>query len=376
MNGGVVNLPNFHHFTHSNMEQIKNHFPALKDCTYLNTAANGLVSRPVIEWRRQHDLDLLHSPATFRQDHKVFFHKIRTTLSGFIGAQENELALVPNFSFGINAILEGLPKGQKILLLKEDYPSINWPVEMRDFDVCYAEIDENLESNVLEAVNRNRPDVFVFSIVQWLSGIKINLEFLKQLKSYHPQMLLIGDGTQYFGTENFSFAENAIDIVGSSGYKWLNAGFGNGFIAIKKSARDRVFPKIIGFNSAERFESSTIETEFMKHFEPGHQDTLNYGSLEQAIKFTENLGRDIVYKQINLLSALALEKLSSLDLLAQSTTRRERHSSIFNLRGDSDLFQKLKDHNIICSPRGGGLRVSFHYYNTQEDLWKLIDVLK
>ncbi|HLW32952.1 MAG TPA: aminotransferase class V-fold PLP-dependent enzyme [Aequorivita sp.] len=357
------------------MEQLKNHFPALSKCTYLNTAANGIVPKPVIEWRRQHDLDLMNQACTFRQNHKTHIDQIRSTVSRFIGAREGETALVPNFSFGINSILEGLPKGQKVLLLKDDYPSINWPVEMRDFDVCYANIDENLEENIQEAVNRHRPDVFIFSIVQWLSGIKINLEFLKQLKRSHPNLLLIGDGTQYFGTENFDFAENAIDVLGSSGYKWLNAGFGNGFIAIKTSVRDRIFPKIIGFNSAERLESSALETEFMKHFEPGHQDTLNYGSLEEAIQFTENLGREKLYEHINSISALAKEKFAARNLLAQSTLRRERHSSIFNLIGDSTLFQKLKANNIICSPRGGGIRVSFHYYNTEEDLERLLDVL-
>lgn len=358
------------------MEQLKNHFPALNNCTYLNTAANGLVPKPVIEWRRQHDLDLMNHGCNFRQNHKTHIEQIRTTVSHFIGAAEGEIAMVPNFSFGINSILEGLPKGQKVLLLKNDYPSINWPVEMRDFDFCYAEIDENLEENIQEAVNRHRPDVFIFSIVQWLSGIKISLEFLKQLKSYHPNLLLIADGTQYLGTENFNLAESAIDVLGSSGYKWLTAGFGNGFIAVKASAQERIFPKIIGFNSAERFESSALETLYMKHFEPGHQDTLNYGSLEQAILFAENLGSEKLYKHIASLSAKAKEKFAELGLLATSTLLRESHSPIFNLKGNSDLFQKLKRHDIMCSPRGGGIRVSFHYYNTEEDLEKLLEVLR
>ena len=375
MKCGIVNLPNFQHFTHSIMKQLENHFPALSKCTFLNTAANGIVPKPVIEWRRQHDLDLMYEACSFRRDHKIHLDQVRRTVAQFIGAGEGETALVPNFSFGINSILEGLPKGQKVLLLKDDYPSINWPVELRDFDVCYAKIDENLEENIQEAVNRHRPDIFIFSIVQWLSGIKINFSFLEQLKTYHPNLLLIGDGTQYFGTENFNFAESALDILGSSGYKWLQAGFGNGFIAVKTAARDRIFPKVIGFNSAEKFESAALETTFMKHFEPGHQDTLNYGSLEQAILFTEKLGRDILYENIASLSARAREMFTSGNLLNQSTVLRENHSSIFNLKGDATLFQKLENNNIICSPRGGGIRVSFHYYNTEEDLEKLLHAL-
>jgi len=357
------------------MEELRKHFPALESCIYLNTASNGVIPKPVIEWRRQHDLNLMNHASVFRDKHKIHIEQIRQTVAGFFNASTDETALIPNLSFGMNTILEGLPKGQKILLLKNDYPSINWPVETRDFDVCYAEIDENLEQNIEEAVIKHKPDVFMFSIVQWLSGIRIDFEFLNQLKSYHPNLLLIADGTQYLGTENFSFAENAIDVLGASAYKWLTAGYGNGFIMVKESARERIFPKTIGFNSAERFESAATETTFMKHFEPGHQDTLNYGSLEQAMLFQEKLGKDYLYQKIDSLLGKAKEKFANLGLLKNDTLLREKHSSIFNLKGDKALFQKLKENDIICSPRGGGIRISFHYYNTEEELNKLVGVL-
>ena len=60
----------------------------------------------------------------------------------------------------MNMILDGLPKGQKILLLKGDYPSVNWPTESRDFELCYAEIDENLEKNIEAAAEEHQPDIF------------------------------------------------------------------------------------------------------------------------------------------------------------------------------------------------------------------------
>ena len=374
-NISIVKIPNFHRLHPSPMEEIRKHFPALASCIYLNTASNGVIPKPVIEWRRQHDLDLMNHASVFRDKHKLHIEQIRRTVAGFFDVSANETALVPNFSFGINTVLEGLPKKHKILLLKNDYPSVNWPVETRDFNVCYAEIDENLEKNIEEAVEKHKPDVFMFSIVQWLNGIKIDFEFLKQLKSYHPNLLLIADGTQYLGAEDFSFADNAIDVVGASAYKWLTAGYGNGFIMVKESAVEHIFPRTIGFNSAERFESLPTETAFMKHFEPGHQDTLNYGSLEQAMLFQEKLGKEKLYQSIDSLSAKTKERFAELGLLKNDTLLREKHSSIFNLKGDMILFQKLRENNIICSPRGGGIRVSFHYYNTEAELDKLTEVI-
>lgn len=357
------------------MEEIRNHFPALASCTYLNTASNGIIPKPVVEWRRQHDFDLMNQASVFRDTHKIHIEEIRSTVSEFFGALPTETALIPNFSFGINTVLEGLPKGQKILLLKNDYPSIIWPVETRGFQVCYAEIDENLEQNIEAAVATHRPDVFIFSIVQWLNGIKIDFEFLKQLKSYHPNLLLIADGTQYLGTEHFNFAESPIDVLGASTYKWLTAGYGNGFFMVKEAEHNRIFPKTIGFNSAEQFESLPEETAFMKHFEPGHQDTLNYGSLRQALLFQNTLGKGAIYEIIRSLSEKAKARFAEMGLLKNDTLLREKHSAIFNLKGDSALFEKLKKANVICSPRGGGIRVSFHYYNTEEELEILLKIL-
>lgn len=356
------------------MEDLKKQFPAISTCTYLNTAANGIVPKAVIDWRRQHDLELMNHASVFRDKHKTLIEQIRNTVSGFFNAPAEQLALIPNLSFGINTVMEGLPEGQKILLLKNDYPSVTWPVETRDFNVCYAEIDENLERNIEEAIAKHKPDIFIFSLVQWLNGIKIDFEFLKQLKEYHPNLLIIADGTQYLGTENFSFTDNGIDVLAASSYKWLTAGYGNGFIMVKEEARERIFPKTIGFNSAERFESLATDTAFMKHFEPGHQDTLNYGSLEQAILFQQKQGVDKLYKRIESLSNKAKERFSEMGLLQNDTLLRKQHSSIFNLKGERILFQKLKDNKIICSPRGGGIRVSFHYYNTETDLEKLVEV--
>lgn len=357
------------------MEEITEHFPILSSCTYLNTAANGLVPRPVIEWRRQHDLDLMEHASIFRLQAKERIDSVRNTIARFFGASSNEIALVPNFSLGMNMVLEGLPKGQKILLLEDDYPSVTWPVETRDFNVCYAEIDENLESNVEAAIAKHRPDIFIFSIVQWLNGIKIDLEFIKRLKSYNPNLLTIADGTQYLGTANFNFHQSGIDVLGTSGYKWLTSGFGNGFIMVKEEAQKRIFPRAIGFNSAENFSSEATDTNFMKHFEPGHQDTLNFGSLEQAILFADSFGNEKLYKRIESLSARAKSKFAELGLLSNDVLRREYHSSIFNLKGDKEIFNKLIDNQIFCSPRGSGIRVSFHYYNSESDLDRLVEVL-
>jgi len=357
------------------MKDFTDEFPVTSEYIYLNTASCGLLSKSLVAWRHEHDTNLMRGGSMFRDLHKAHIREIRNDVSQFFSTSESNVALVPNFSFGLNSLLDGLKKDQKVLLLKGDYPSINWPVEHRDFEVCYAEINEHLEQNIAEAVKEHQPDIFAFSIVQYTSGILIDLEFLKKLKAKHPRLLLIGDGTQFLGTQNFSFDESAIDVLGGSMYKWMLAGYGNGVFMIKKNAQQQIMPKTIGFNSADATFSKRDAIEFVGRLEPGHQDTINYGSLGKSVQFLNELGKDQIEKHLTNLKKKAKLAFEELGLLHDSVVQRDDHSTIFNLTGDAALFQKLKEKGIVCSLRGNGIRVSFHIYNTEEDLEKLIRVL-
>lgn len=357
------------------MEDLRNEFPALQHKTYLNTASSGLLSKTLYNWRVQHEKDFLENGADFAI-RKQIPEDTRKAVARLFHAQLDEVGLIPNFSFGFNSVLDGLPKGQKVLLLKNDYPSLVWPIETRDFKVCYAEISESLETSISEAFKKHHPDIFAFSIVQWLSGVKMDFNFLKELKAQYPNTLFMADATQYLGTERFDFTNTAIDVVGASCYKWLLAGFGNGVMMVKKAVQQRIFPTTIGFNSALTFDSKPEDTTFVKHFEPGHQDSFNYGSLHQAILQTETYGIDNISNKITALSQSAMEGLKALELLPPLTANRSSHSSIINFKGNEAMFHKLKENNIICAPRGGGIRVSFHFYNDLSDVSRLLEVLK
>lgn len=358
------------------MEEIRKYFPVTAQNTYLDTATCGLISQQVTNWRREHDKGLEGVVSAFRVNAKPLIEGCKQTIADFFGAKAHEIGLVPNYSYAINMLLESMSKGQKILILANDYPSVTWPVEHRDFDICYAEIDENLEENIEAAIKKHKPDIFIFSIVQWLNGIKIDLDFLKRIKKEHPNLMLFADGTQYLATERFNFEESGIDILATSCYKWLAAGFGTGFMIIREDARDKIFPQTIGFFSAETFESDPKDTLFMRYFEPGHFDTLGFGSLEQSLLFVDRMGQDKLYNHIKSLSAKAKEHFAEMGLLKQDTLLRKDHSSIFNLKGSEALFEKLQNENIIATLRGGGIRVGFHYYNSEEDLDRLVKALQ
>ncbi len=357
------------------MKNFKKQFPVLNQYTYLNTAASGLLPESVFEFRQDHDLDFLISGSILKERQGEVLTGVREAVGRLFNCAPNRIALTPNFSHGFNILMEGVEKGKKVLLLKNDYPSVNWAVESRGFEICYAEINEDLEQNVSEVIEKERPDIFAFSLVQWINGIRIDPGFLKELREKYPDLLLFGDGTQYCGTEQFDFEASGLDVLGASTYKWMNAGYGNAFFLFREHMEDKIFPRSLGFNSLQG-KYKPHEGSLIGKFEPGHQDTLNFGSLKAAIEIIEKVGMENIEKQVNELAREAKLKFEKEHLLEPAVVSRRLHSSIFNLRGDDALYHKLRANDIICSQRGGGIRVSFHYFNTAQDLEKLLKVLK
>ena len=359
------------------MRDVRKDFPVVNHHIYLDNASVGPMSESLMEWRNEHDIDYLIGASMFRQTHKDFIEKVRKKTAQFFDAETENVALIPNFSLGFNALLEGIPKTARILLLNNDYPSVTWAVQYRGFKTHTVEIDEHLEENILEAIENHRPDFFIFSIVQYLNGIKIDLDFIKNLKKQYPDMILIGDGTQYFGTERFSFRESGIDIILASGYKWLLAGFGNGFLAVNETVKKEILPQTMGFNSLEYDEHASPEnSKFVRHFEPGHHDTLCFGTLGFSLDYLKNLGLENIENHIKQLADKAKTGLAELGLLEESVVKRKQHSNIFNIRGDEKLHQFLRTNNIISTPRGKGIRVGFHFYNTEKEIGSLLALLK
>jgi len=352
--------------------ELKSEFPILEKYTYLNTASSGLIPKQIVQWRHQHDLQFMEEASVFRDTHKAHIWEIKSAVANQFSYKKERVALVPNFSMGLNILLEGIPKGQKILLIEGDYPSINWPVEFRDFDISFVTLDEHLEDNLATAFQKEKPDVFMCSMVQYISGVLLDLDFLKQLKNQYSNTLFIGDGTQFFGTRDFNFQNSAFDIVGASAYKWMLSGYGNGFFLLKEGVEDRIFPSTIGFNSADAVFGNKNKINIVGRLEPGHQDTLNFGSLKKAIELQESIGFNAISEYLSAFSITIKERLSATGRLPSWIEKRSLHSNIFNIHGDQQLYEKLKNENIITSLRGNGIRVSFHWYNTEEDLEKLL----
>ena len=348
-------------------------YPILKNYTYLNTAYSGLLSTDIAKWRTAHDADFVSGGSNFKIRYASFTDELRTNLSGLFGSKKENTFLVNNFSIGFNTLLNGLDKKQRFLLLQEDYPSILNPVISMGFDYREIAIDKNIEENIVKAIEDFNPTVFSFSMVQYISGFRMDSAFIKKIKATYPGILLVADGTQFTGTTVFNFSLSGLDALIGSGYKWLMGGYGNGYVFLSDQIKDQLYRN----QKSDSISNNPLvkENDLSPYFEPGHLDTLSFGSLNQGLNYLQSLGMDHIEKTNQQICQTAREAFYSRGLIPNWMFNRKEQSTIINLPLGTETIDRINAAGILSSKRGKGLRISFHFYNNTKDLDHFLEVL-
>lgn len=353
---------------------FKNEFPLLGQTTYINTAASCLLSSSLLGWRREHDHWFMQSGSGFRLEQAAFLEGVKDTIAHFFKADRSHTFLVANFSSGFNVFLDGLDSRHRFLLLDNEFPAVYYPVQSRGFTCNYIAMGADLEERIIDGIRQHQPTIFAFSLVQYTNGVKLSQAFIQELKRLFPDLILVADGTQYCGTELLDFSASSMDVLIASGYKWMLGGYGNGFVFLKEAVVPQLYAEV---GSRPLPQEPFLQHKGMLHmrFEPGHQDTLNFGSLQQSTLFLSETGYPFISDKIDLLTREAKAAFAERGLLDDFICERPVHSSIFRLNIDDELVQKILGANIVGTARGRGLRVSFHFYNELQDLEHLLAVI-
>lgn len=349
-------------------------FPQTQNITYLNTAACGLLSKNV--WYQKHkDIEAFyHQGSAFLKDEDEIVYRTKDKIASIFNTDKDKVAITPNFSLAFNAVLDGIDTSASFLYLEEDYPSICIPIKKRGFKSKSLHITHTVEEDIYEYIAKYKPNFLALSQTQYLNGLHLQTTYFQKLKNDFPNLKILVDGTQYLGVEEFDFKNSGIDLMISSGYKWLNAGLGNCITMLSQALYEEVESKQVGANSLKDKGQNILKP--MGFLEPGHYDMIAIKSLETALDLHYNkMGIARIQSRLQQLSKQAFEAFSAHKLLDEVVTQRLQHSTIFNLNINLDKFQDFEDANIKLSIRGGGIRVSFHYHNNKEDLEHLLKFL-
>ena len=198
----------------ANWTKILDLYPQPSGKHYFNSASFGLISKSGVDEAHDFIENLHHLGSKHTED---FFSngimEVRGSVARFTDASLQEIALIPNFSFGLNAITTSIQK--RVLLFRGDYPSLTLPFELNDFEVYWVESVDgfSIDLNTVEQIiQRYSIEILAVSHVQYLTGFKIDINALHFLcNKYH--ILFILDGTQSLGAIPFSFKTSGVNIL-------------------------------------------------------------------------------------------------------------------------------------------------------------------
>lgn len=356
-------------------QHIRSHYPVLEEATYFNTCSSGLFSKEVLAFRRRLDEDYMVSGSNFRAGVYESIRTIKATIAQAFGAAADRTALIPSCSHGLNLVLEGLAAGQRVLHLKEDYPSIVWPFESRDF-ICQAiEQGAYTEKELSVHIRKHQIDILAISAVQYSNGAIIAPANFRALKAEFPDLLIVVDGTQFLGTAPLNFTESGIDVFAASAFKWLCAGYGNGVLFLSERMEGILQTKVHGYNTYKNPRKEGRPT-LGEYFEPGHQDLLAFKTLAFQIEKLAKLGFDQIQAKIHSLKSLARQRIAAeTDFAIRTPLNPHLESGILSIEAPKALVAYLNQNGIVCS-YNRGLRLGIHFYNNEDDIERLISLLK
>lgn len=347
--------------------------------TYLNSPANGLPSMANEAFVADEISKFREAPGKYRTDFMAnAIPAIKQQIADLTNARASEIALIPNFSIGINLFVQSLPTKTKVLLIEDDYPSITTPFQINDFDIVWTtfEKDHTIDLNKLEdALQKEKPDYLALSHCQYLTGYLADLESIGALCKANDCRLIV-DATQSFGAISINVQKCNISVLGASCYKWALAGFGNGFLYINEQVLAENIPKSAGFNSYPSQDGKSEYIPSIKSYEPGHQDHVAFHRLGFALQTIKELNQDFIHLRITELMDSLIEQLAEGEIPIVGDFYNENRLGILVIKGKKGLTKHLAHKGIEVSERGGNIRIGLHYYNNEEDVDAFVSEVK
>jgi len=370
-----------------NVDKIREQFPITKNKVFLNHAAQSPLPKPVADTVRRFADDFSNFGTTsieWNEGGKPFFAKL-------IGAKQEEIAFVENTSVGLNIAANVLnyPRGSKIVTTDLEYPSVVYPWLRKSLGVKVHYVKNTDGKILIEDMEKAIDDKTVavaVSHVEYVNGFRHDLRVLSEIAHEHGAYLIV-DAIQSAGAMQIDVKKDDVDFLTTACYKWLLSPPGAGYLYVKGELIEKFEPPFVGWASVKQEVFETLDfwdiwnlrlSETASRFEVGSPSFISLTGAAEALKMLLNCGIENVERRILKLTDHLMEAVKNLGLMLQTPQERQYRSGIVLCKVDKpkELTEKLRQKEIIVSARAHGLRVSPHFYNTEEEIDKLMEEIK
>ena len=392
------------------VNEIKKDFPILenRNITYLDSGATTQKPQQVInaveEFYNKFNANPHRGAYTLSMEATEYYENTRTKIAKFINAKHREeIIFSKNATESLNLIaysygMDNLKKDDEVVISIMEHHSnlVPWQkvTKQTGSKLNYMYMNEKFEIPDEEIENKitDKTKIVGISHVSNVLGTINNVK--KIIKYAHKKgAVVVVDASQSIPHMKIDVQDLDADFLVFSGHKML-APLGIGVLYGKKEILNNMAPFLMGGDMIEYvYEQDTTFAPLPNKFEAGTQNVEGVIGLGSAIDYIESIGYDKIQEIENEVISYARQELSKLEYLTLYLTPNEQnHSGVisFNINGvhPHDVASIL-DAEGVCVRSGNhcaqpllrfiGIdstcRASFYFYNTKEDVDKLVAAL-
>ena len=373
------------------LKKYRREFPFTKNVTFLNHASFGPIPLRALKKTKEY-YDALSLKKIMDMDEATFgmMDKIRTYIAKMIKVKSSEIGLVPNTSYGLNIVANGLDwkRGDKVLLPEVEFPANVYPwlnLKSKGVGIKFIKSKNGFFdiNNLLEAIDSGCR-LLSLSYVQFFNGFKNDLKTIGKICE-EKNLFFVVDGIQGIGCLDLDVSKCKIDFLACGGQKWLLSSLGTGFFYLSEKAKMKIKPAFFGWlgvdwkmNWADLLKHNLKPFSSVRKFEIGTYPFSTLWTMCSSLELFSEIGLKAVEKKVLSLLDILIDYLQNSPIQIRSSLDPKHRSGIlsFSTKDCSKLHELLSRKKILTSFRENSIRVSPHFYNSFEEIEKLIQVLK
>jgi selenocysteine lyase/cysteine desulfurase len=261
----------------------------------------------------------------------------------------------------VGLVAASLPDGSRVLSTEAEFTSALWPfmAQGRGIEVSCVPV-----ARLAEAID-TRTDVVAFSAVQSSNGELADLDQVADAAGHHGALTLV-DATQACGW--LPLDGRRFDALVCGAYKWLVSPRGTAFMSVRPELRDRLTSHAAGWYAGEDPYSS--------FYGPPLRLASDARRLDVSPAWFSWVG---TAPALELLLDIGIEAIHEYDLRLANLFREGLGLD----PGDSAIVsaempgaeERLRETPVMAAARAGLLRTSWHLYNTEDDVERVLEIL-
>ncbi len=372
-----------------NLQEAREQFPHLKtDQVYFNHAAIGpwsnLAVQRINEYVRQRSGEKIEN----YQSVLKWNSSAKEKLGSLIGAESERIAWVDSVSNGINILAQGIDwkQGDRIILNDLEFPSNVYPfLNLKKYGVeidFVKSVNGTVTVDEIEKLISPKTKLISISLVQFLSGYRADVDSIGQLCRKHGIIFSV-DAIQAAGVVEIDVKKSNIDFLTGGTQKWLMSSQGLSYIYLTEELQKRIDQKNVGWTSVENaWDLLKYDLTLKKdasRFQSGTVNWLGVSVFDAVLDLFTGFGIANIEKTVLSNTEFFIDLLSSIGIesLLLNVEEKKRAGIVsFKHKKSKDVFDMLEEKKIFAAMREGMIRFSPHFYNSKEEIERVVSELK